>query len=104
MALVDAAQLNAFAARMDELSQRASSVLQRYQDHNAQLQSSGGFTGAGGTMNIKVTGEVFEAQTNLQTKFQNVNDTVRHQAGSYTNADETNASTLGSVHSALRYT
>lgn len=103
MATVGASELMAFAARMDELSTRAQSVLQRYEDANQQLSATGGLNGQGGTMNLKTSAEVHEAQMKIQTNFQNLNDLVRQNTNKYTHTDEQNGQTISSVAGALRY-
>jgi uncharacterized protein YukE len=97
MALVGASQLLAFADRMDELSQRAQSVLQRYDDHNRQAHSSGTFQGEGGDMNIRTSAEVQEAQMKIQTRFQNLNDLVRQNTHGYTRTDQQVAHSLAAI-------
>jgi len=103
MATVGASELMAFAARMDELSTRAQSVLQRYEDSNQQLSATGGLNGQGGTMNLKTSAEVHEAQMKIQTNFQNLNDLVRQNTNKYTHTDEQNAHNLASIPGMLRH-
>jgi len=103
MAKVGAPQLVSFSHRMDELSHRAQNVLQRYLDHAETVQGSGTFTGAGGTANIQTSNEVHEAQTRIQTKFQQLNEVVRQAAQGYTSRDEDNAHSITAVAGGLRH-
>src|ERR1700753_3786787 len=103
MATVDAATLHTFAGRMDELSQRAQNVLQRYEEHSLQVHSSGTLNGAGGSTNLQTAAGVKEAQMRIQTRFQNLNDLVRHNATKFTNTDEQNAQSLAAIPGALRH-
>ncbi|WP_157626079.1 hypothetical protein [Mycobacterium sp. 155] len=103
MAEVGAAQLVAFAERMDELSRRAQNVLQRYLDHAQQVQGGGILNGAGGDMNIKTSAEVHEAQLRIQTRFQQLNDLIRQNTQGYTARDEDNAHALAAIPGQLRF-
>jgi len=101
---VDAAAVNDLANRMDELSSRAQSVLQRYEQSHSEIAAAGGFKGDAEAASTKTGLEIHAAQMKIQAKFQHVNELLRSNASRYTNTNEENASHIQQVAGGLRYT
>jgi hypothetical protein len=89
--------------QMDELSQRAQSVLARYEEMVQHGQAAQILNGSAGNTNVITGAEVKEAQMKIQMRFGQVNEILRGGAGQYTNADEDNASQISSVQSHIRF-
>ena len=100
---VNAAQVHNLANTMDDISQRMQDVLNRYQQANEDAiahQTMGG----GAAQTSLVTGaEIHDAQTKMQHRFQQINDTLR-QAGSHTaNTDSDNKAAYQQVASHIQF-
>jgi WXG100 family type VII secretion target len=100
---VNAQQVNNLANQMDDLSHRAQDVLSRYEEAVNHAQASQTFNGSAGSANIVTTAEVKEAQMKIQTRFQQVNDMLRHGATQYTSTDEDNAQHVRSIASSIAH-
>jgi WXG100 family type VII secretion target len=91
------------AGQMDELSQRAQNVLQRYEDTVQHAQAAQILNGGAGNTNLVTAAEIRDAQMRIQQRFQQVNDVLRSGAGHYTNADETNASAIAGLQGHIQF-
>jgi uncharacterized protein YukE len=103
MAVVGHSELLTFAEAMNDISQSIQSVMSNYDQHSTELHTSGGLQGAAGMSNLTTSGEIIEAQTRIQQRFQALNDLVRQAAHGYTSTDENSAQQIRSVAGHLHY-
>jgi WXG100 family type VII secretion target len=99
----NAAQLYSLSHQMDELSARAVTALQQYEDA-VQHASSGIFVGSAGTANVATTAQIKQAQINVQNRFKQVNEMLRQAGGNFTNTDDDNHQRIASLPSQLQWT
>lgn len=101
--LANAAQLHSLSTQMDELSARAVTVLQQYEDA-VQHASSAVFVGSAGSANVVTTAQIKQAQLNIQHRFKQVNDMLRQAAGHMTNTDDESHQQIAALPSQLQWT
>lgn len=101
---VDVAAVTSLANSMDELSHRAQDVLSRYQEAVQHGQAAQILNGKAGDTNVVTGEEIRAAQMKIQARFQNVNDLLRQNAGTYDNVDHDAAANVAQVASSLRFT
>lgn len=100
---VNAASVHNLANTMDDISQRMQDVLNRYQHANEESIASQTMGGQAAMTSVATGAEVHDAQTKIQHRFQQVNDTLR-QAGSHTsNTDHDNSTLYQQVAGAIRF-
>ena len=99
----NAAQLHSLSHAMDELSARAVTALQQYEDAVHQA-STATLVGSAGQANVVTTAQIKQAQINVQNRFKPVNDMLRQAAGNFTNTDEDNHQRIAALPSQLQWT
>lgn len=102
--MVNHAALNNLAHQMDDLSQRACDVLQRYLDLAQHAHGSQILNGGAGDAHLNTTAQIHEAQMKIQNRFQAVNDLLRQGGTTYAGADEDNKSQILGLHSHIQFT
>ncbi|MBE1551792.1 uncharacterized protein YukE [Mycobacterium sp. OAS707] len=100
---VNAANVHNLANTMDDVSQRMQDVLNRYQHANEESIANQTMGGNAAMTSVATGAEIHDAQTKIQHRFQQVNDTLR-QAGSHTtNTDHDNSSLYQQVAGAIKF-
>jgi uncharacterized protein YukE len=99
----NAAQLHNLSNQMDELSARAVTALQQYEDavHHASTTI---LVGSAGGANVATTAQIKQAQINIQNRFKQINELLRSGAGHFTNTDEDNHQQIAALPGQLHWT
>jgi uncharacterized protein YukE len=100
---VDHAAMDALAGRLDELGHQASNVMTRYEEAFNHALASQTFAGGAGAASVVTGGEIVQAQSKINHKFQMVNDHLRSGGAKYAASDADNKAAMQGVMGQIKF-
>lgn len=100
---VNAANVHNLANTMDDVSQRMQDVLNRYQHANEEAIANQTMGGNAAMTSVATGAEIHDAQTKIQARFQQINDTLRQAGAHTTNTDQDNKAAYQQVASNIQF-